>query len=270
MEVLATDDPVVVLERAGALLTREPILNNVLLTLLNARAAGSLAGRYWIVDTDDPAGVVFQSPTTFPALVSSMTPDRISAAVDAIAGAAVALPGVSGEAGTAARFAGAWTEATKSSGTPVQGQRIYEVREVVEPRGVSGRFRPATKDDEPVLVELTDAFMTAIGADGDASAIVAHRLPLGHFWLWDDDGAVSVAALSEPTGGVVRVQNVYTPPSLRGRGYASACVAFLSATALGGDRRCILYTDLANATSNSIYRSIGYRAVAEMLRYRFD
>jgi len=34
--------------------------------------------------------------------------------------------------------------------------------------------------------------------------------------------------------------------------------------------RCILYTDLANPTSNSIYRRIGYRAVAEGLRYRFE
>jgi predicted GNAT family acetyltransferase len=32
----------------------------------------------------------------------------------------------------------------------------------------------------------------------------------------------------------------------------------------------MLYTDLANAVSNSIYRRLGYRAVAEVLRYRFD
>jgi len=33
--------------------------------------------------------------------------------------------------------------------------------------------------------------------------------------------------------------------------------------------RCILYTDLGNATSNAIYRAIGYQAVAEVLRYNF-
>jgi uncharacterized protein len=38
---------------------------------------------------------------------------------------------------------------------------------------------------------------------------------------------------------------------------------------LAARRRCILYTDLGNPTSNSIYRRIGYRAVAECLRYRF-
>jgi predicted GNAT family acetyltransferase len=31
----------------------------------------------------------------------------------------------------------------------------------------------------------------------------------------------------------------------------------------------MLYTALSNPTSNSIYRQIGYRSVAEGLRYRF-
>jgi predicted GNAT family acetyltransferase len=34
--------------------------------------------------------------------------------------------------------------------------------------------------------------------------------------------------------------------------------------------RCILYTDLGNPISNSVYRRIGYNAVAEALRYRFE
>jgi uncharacterized protein len=36
------------------------------------------------------------------------------------------------------------------------------------------------------------------------------------------------------------------------------------------EHRCILYTDLGNPTSNSVYRRIGYRAVAAALRYRFE
>ena len=34
--------------------------------------------------------------------------------------------------------------------------------------------------------------------------------------------------------------------------------------------RPILFTDLSNPTSNAVYRRIGYQAVAEILRYRFD
>jgi predicted GNAT family acetyltransferase len=32
---------------------------------------------------------------------------------------------------------------------------------------------------------------------------------------------------------------------------------------------CILYTQLANPTSNAIYRAIGYEPVSDVLRYRF-
>ena len=33
--------------------------------------------------------------------------------------------------------------------------------------------------------------------------------------------------------------------------------------------RCVLYTDLGNPTSNSIYRNIGYEAITETLIYGF-
>jgi predicted GNAT family acetyltransferase len=53
---------------------------------------------------------------------------------------------------------------------------------------------------------------------------------------------------------------VYTPPEHRRRGYATALVADLSRHALRtGAERCMLFTDLANPTSNRIYARIGYR-----------
>lgn len=73
----------------------------------------------------------------------------------------------------------------------------------------------------------------------------------------------------DPVQGVVRLSGVYTPPEKRRHGYAAACVHTLSKKLRDSGFRCILYTDLGNATSNSIYRRIGYRAVAEAIRYRF-
>ncbi|PYX31650.1 MAG: GNAT family N-acetyltransferase, partial [Acidobacteria bacterium] len=74
----------------------------------------------------------------------------------------------------------------------------------------------------------------------------------------------------EPAQGVVRLSGVYTPPEKRKHGYAAACVHALSKDLRGREYRCILYTDLGNPTSNSIYRRIGYRAAGEALGYRFD
>jgi predicted GNAT family acetyltransferase len=70
--------------------------------------------------------------------------------------------------------------------------------------------------------------------------------------------------------GVARVAGVYTPPEHRRRGYASACVAALSAHVLATDAdTCILFTQLSNPTSNAIYRAIGYEPVLEVTRYGF-
>jgi predicted GNAT family acetyltransferase len=64
---------------------------------------------------------------------------------------------------------------------------------------------------------------------------------------------------------------LYTPTEYRRHGYGTSLVAAVSSWLLAhGRRRCFLYTDLANPTSNSIYRRIGYRQVAESAEYGFE
>ncbi len=58
--------------------------------------------------------------------------------------------------------------------------------------------------------------------------------------------------------------------SIASRGYAGTCIGALSKHILDGGNRCILYTDLGNPASIALYRRIGYRAVAEALRYQFE
>ena len=154
---------------------------------------------------------------------------------------------------------------------PVEAQRICEVERLVIPSDVAGEMRPAGPDDRDLLVAWLHGFNAdagGIGA-GDPSTVVNRRLPGGDFWIWDDGGPVSMAASTGPACGVTRIQGVYTPPEHRRHGYAESCVAALSARVLDAGQRCILNTDLANPSSNGIYRRIGYRAVAESLRYEF-
>jgi uncharacterized protein len=135
---------------------------------------------------------------------------------------------------------------------------------------VGGRMRQASLDDRDLVLAWTHAFFVDVGQDArDLEPVVERRIQAGHFWLWEDGGPASMAANSEPVEGVIRVQAVYTPPEWRNHGYAGACVADLSRRMQEAGHRCILYTDLGNPTSNSVYRRIGYRAVAEGLRYRF-
>jgi len=272
IKVAFTDDPARVLIQAKAFLASEPVLHNVILTLLHERAAYGEPGRYWVaMDGNTAAGIVFQSPLTFAANLTVMKSEVIALMVDAVSEAGVALPGVNGEAATAARFAGQWTERRKSAAVPFQGLRIYEVVKVREQPAVKGHLRKAVADDRGLLVDWMRGYQADIGERvSDPERVVGQRLAAGLFWLWDDGEPESMASHSTPMEGVVRVRDVYTPPERRNRGYAGVCVSNLSKQIRDRGYRCILYTDLSNPVSNSIYRRIGYSAVAEALRYRFE
>jgi uncharacterized protein len=269
----ATEDPAEVLDRAGAFLATDPVRHNVILTLLHNRVAAPAPGRYWTVETGrEVTGVVFQSPLSFLATLTPMPEPAVEAVVDTIVEQGVRLPGVSGVAATAARFAGQWTERTKSSAAPSQGQRIYEVSRVDRTRAPAGACRSAGPGDRGLLIEWFDQFGEEATPDyprGDSAKVVDYRLGLGQLFLWDDGRPVAMTGISAPVAGVVRVGPVYTPKPDRNRGYASALVGRVSADALARGQRCMLYTDLGNPVSNSVYRALGYRAVDEVLVYRF-
>jgi predicted GNAT family acetyltransferase len=272
IQVTFFDNPTRVLAEAGAFLASEPVLHNIILTLLHARVAQPVPGRYWAArNGEDVAGVVFQSPLNFAATITPMPADVVVAMVDLIVDSGVDLPGVNGEAATTARFAGHWTERSKSAAVPFQGLRLYELVEVRYRPEASGRLRQAVPGDREILVEWVRRFQIEIGEQhSEAAAMVDQWLPAGHLWIWDDGEPVSMAVTREAVEGVVRVAGVYTPAAKRNRGYAGASVSDLSKQICNNGHRPILYTDLGNPTSNSIYRRIGYRAVAEALRYRFE
>ena len=273
LKVVFTEDPAFVLSRAGVFLSSQPVLHNLVLSILHARLAQGDPGRYWMaMRQEDVVGVVLQSPLTFPATLTPMEPPVAAAMADAIADAGIALPGVNGEAATAAVFSGQWSERRKSAATPFQGNRLYEFLELTEAPNVEGTLRQASPKDRGLMILWTRAFEHEIGESGDdTEQRVDRSLAARQLWLWDqNEEAVSIALAREPVDGVVRLSGVYTPPEKRKHGYAAACVHALSRQLRDAGHRCALYTDLANPTSNSIYRRIGYRAVAEAVRYRFE
>ncbi len=131
----------------------------------------------------------------------------------------------------------------------------------------------------PLLLDCLRAFGAEVLNEGDPDRdnpgqLVEHRLTSAEagFDLWEDGNEpVSLAGWSGPTPNGIRIGPVYTPPDLRGRGYATALVAELSATLLEQGRRfCFLFTDLANPTSNAIYERIGYVRVCESAQVSFE
>jgi hypothetical protein len=152
--------------------------------------------------------------------------------------------------------------------------RAFELRKVVYRGHAPGRLRVATEEDFDLTAFWALAFnQEALGEHDELGAqIMAKRaIQNGNIYLWEDGRPVSMAAKARPTAHGVTVNLVYTPLELRGRGYATACVAHLSQRLLDdGWQFCTLFTDLSNPTSNNIYQKIGYRPVCDFTEFAFE
>jgi ribosomal protein S18 acetylase RimI-like enzyme len=270
-------DAAAVLDEAGAFLATRPTRHNIVLTLLHSRATSAEPGNYWVVRddsaTDDEAvvGVVFQSPAVFPAMVTPMPPEAARAAVEAMVTGGFDLPGVNGEAPTSSVFAAHWAERRRVGARPVLAMRLHELGTLTQPVGVAGQARPAVADDVAVVRQWMQAFADFTEEPAMSDEVVAQLIGSGTFDLWlVDDRPVCVVGHTQPVHDVVRIGPVYTPEAERRTGYASALTAAVSKLIQAQGHTAVLYTDLGNPTSNSVYRSLGFAAIAEAVRYAFD
>jgi hypothetical protein len=182
------------------------------------------------------------------------------------------LPGVVGPKGPVAEFAAAWPAEARLE----IAQRVFRADHVDPPRPTTGRMRDYERGDRELAARWMDAFAEEALPEpppGTSDEFVDHREedPDGGIVLWEDgDAVVSMAGFGGRTPNGTRIGPVYTPPELRGRGYASALTAALTQRLLdGGLRFCFLFTDLANPTSNSIYQRIGYEQVSDVDLWSF-
>ncbi|MDJ0346039.1 GNAT family N-acetyltransferase [Streptomyces sp. H10-C2] len=181
--------------------------------------------------------------------------------------AARPLPGLRGERSTATAFADAWRARTGAAAEVDKGLRLFRLGELAPPEPAPpGRARTADEGDRELLVEWHGAFARELQEQGlNAGSLVDDRLSHGGLKVWEvDDTPVSMAGTTRPVAGMVRVVAVYTPPERRGRGYAGAVTAAVSRVALdAGAEAVLLFTDLANPTSNALYRRLGYLPVQD-------
>jgi hypothetical protein len=176
------------------------------------------------------------------------------------------------EPATARALIQAWRATTAGSTECIFREALHSLTAVRDPpEPATGRLREATADDRDLLLRWEVAFgvETGLGQTDQAAALVDRRLDARHLFIWDDGRPTSMLGQTAQIASAVRIGSVYTPPEFRNRGYASAAVAALSHRLLErGAQRCLLFTDLANPTSNRIYASVGYVRFADWEQHR--
>jgi predicted GNAT family acetyltransferase len=268
MDVTFHPGPAPLLAAAGAYLRRERFTASVL-AVVARRVADSEAsgepGALWATVRHDGevVGAAMQTPP-WNMFLARMPPLGAAALADAVADAGRELPGVTGEAATARAFAARWRQRTGSDSRVRVRERLYVLAELVAPTDVSGADSRATAADLDLVARWAEAFHDEAQPEApveDWRCWARLRIDAGQVHLWRvDHEPVAMAAVSAPAAGVARVGPVYTEPAYRRCGHGSAVTAAATAAAIaGGAEHVVLYTDLANATSNAIYQAIGYR-----------
>ena len=200
--------------------------------------------------------------------------DELKCLARGLVGAGIDVPGVMTEKALALAFADAYCGARGLRHRISMEQRIYELTKVNPDVPRFGAFRPGCKEDMSFLPYWLEDFSRIEGGKGlpdEGLEKYLHHIAQGHLYILEDEGvAVCMAKIIRETVSAAGIAYVYTPPYFRGRGYATSAVAQISQMWLDkGFARCVLYTDLANPTSNSIYQKIGYVPIADSLEIKF-
>jgi RimJ/RimL family protein N-acetyltransferase len=285
-----TGDVAEFLAAAGPYLRRERARNTVILSVTEsmrvtaaarpgpavagavAGAPGAGAGRPLLGWWSDRAGAVagaFMHTPPFPVVLTAVALDA-AAELAAVTLAARPLGGVNAHPAVAEAFGEAWRAGRPGGRVDLhRRQRLYRLAELAWPDPApEGAARIARAADAALTADWFGAFAREVHDMGDGEdQTAAAREKIGRGWVtvWEAGGEpVAIACNTMPVAGQVRIGPVYTPPERRGHGYASAATAALSQRLLeAGAEEVLLYTDLANPVSNSIYQRIGYRPVED-------
>jgi predicted GNAT family acetyltransferase len=251
---------------AGRFVAAHSAENTVLLTVaetVRRRGPTAFGGAAPLFGWWEGGGAVVHTPP-HPLAPTDLPDPAVRELAAALAGREIS--GIVGPASVARAFAAAW----ERPATERRREWLYRLGRLTPPRDLPpGRAVPASDADRELLVAWMAAFLEYIGdAPEAASRHVENRLDGMSVWVRDEP--VSLLAVSPPLAGMVRIGPVYTPPEHRGHGYAAALTAAACRRARDdGVDEVLLFADVANETSNRLYRRLGFEALQERLFLAF-
>ncbi len=254
------------LEHHRPALERDEVRHNVILANLGRLALDRPPDlRQWTLGA--PGACAVQTPG-YPIVLGELTPEQCRALADETRG--LDYPGVVGPDETALWFAERAIELGLTFLEPIP-QQIHVLRDKPNYPGAPGHARVIGSADGELFADWTIAFVReAVPHDPPPSRQrLAQVAAEGRHQFWIVGGEpVSLAGIVRRTRHVAAIAGVYTPPALRGRGFAgSVTAAVVERIFAEGKVAACLYTDLRNRASNRCYAKIGFKPVCSSWHY---
>lgn len=249
----------------------DPVGNTVMLTVLRGLRAGQFAENPlmgWLEDDDGSvAGVVGHTPP-YPLGITDVPLPALSPLVRDLIEMDRQVAEVRGPVEVAEAFAREWWRPELSR----RAERLYRLGELA-PYAAPGKARTVTVGEVEEAVRWLREFQEEARVDraADPTPVVSARVNREELLWWEDGGRpVALAGVSTPIAGMSRIGPVYTPLELRRRGYGGAVTRAASHKAIDeGASEVLLFADLANPTSNSIYQKLGFHVVGDHVTIHF-
>jgi GNAT superfamily N-acetyltransferase len=268
----------------GAFLKSDPVLNGLMLGVAerlvkDPRAYGGLPPYFGVVEYS--GGIELAALMTPPhrlQLLSSSAEcpaEGVRLLASRLHAGKRPVPGVLARRDLGECFGAAWSALTGGAFAVGIRQRVHELRRVNALPPPPGRLLAATAADLDLVLRWgrefhAECFGNDAASPDNSEKTIRSLTDSGRLFLWHDGRPRSMAARARPVADGESISYVYTPPAERGRGYATAAVAGLASLILSeGKAFCSLYTDLANPTSNKIYRRIGFMPRADVVNVDF-
>jgi RimJ/RimL family protein N-acetyltransferase len=180
---------------------------------------------------------------------------------------------------------GPWTqveEAQQSLGLGKHPMRLcsredlfsMQLADLVHPSVLGGSVvsRRADRQDLDALLPWRVAYAVEVTGAAESpdlwateARVLERQILSGDSFLLEADGqAVSSCGFNARIPEMVQIGGVWTPPELRGRGYARAVVAgALQTAASEGVTRAVLFTGESNTPAQRAYQGLGFRRVGD-------
>ncbi|MFF8973572.1 GNAT family N-acetyltransferase [Streptomyces sp. NPDC014995] len=280
-----TEDVDDFLARAGDFLRSRPALHNTPLTDIEklrtrgADADGAESTVFGRLESGGEVRAVFYRTPRGRLGLTPLSAEQAGTLAAHLAGLGHSPANVIADHDTATAFAEAWQRHTGAASVRFWRTHLYRLGTLNPPQPrPDGRGRVVGEQDHERVVRWCREFCVDVGEQSsidliDSGSWADSRFGDRHFTFWEtpDGTPVSMAAATSIVGGMIRVDPVYTPAHLRGRGYAGAVTVEVSRAALtAGATDVVLFTDPTNPTSNALYQRIGYVHVADFAGYKFS